>query len=84
MARNDFNNKFGATDQFFGNFEDGRKARSNGGPITETKIPLKSANKNINKKGQPDTQYFSNGGSAKGKMQHEIKKTLDLRSLEQV
>ena len=74
MARNDFNNKFGATDQFFGNFEDGRKARSNGGPITETKIPLKSANKNINKKGQPDTQYFSNGGSAKGKMPARNKK----------
>ena len=74
MSRNDFNNKFGATDQFYGNFKSGRKAKALGGPITETKIPLKAANKNINKKGQPDTKYFSNGGSAKGKMPARNKK----------
>ena len=74
MSRNDFNNKFGATDQFYGNFKSGRKAKALGGPITETKIPLKAANKNINKKGQHDTKYFSNGGSAKGKMPARNKK----------
>ena len=51
-----------------------KKAKALGGPITETKIPLKAANKNINKKGQPDTKYFSNGGSAKGKMPARNKK----------
>ena len=36
-------------------YEDDTVEMADGGPITANKIPLKPANKNINKKGQPDT-----------------------------
>ena len=39
--------------------------KAGGGPITATKIPLKPAVKDINKKGQPYTTMYSLGGIAK-------------------
>ena len=44
-------------------YEDDRVEMADGGPITANKIPLKPVNKNINKKGQPDTTRV---GYAKG------------------
>ena len=44
-------------------YEDDRVEMQDGGPITANKIPLKPVNRNINKKGQPDTTRV---GYAKG------------------
>lgn len=48
-------------------YEDDTVEMADGGPITANKIPLKPANKNINKKGQPDTTMvkMAVGGVAK-------------------
>jgi hypothetical protein len=48
-------------------YEDDKVEMADGGPITANKIPLKPVNKNINKKGQPDTTIvkMAVGGAVK-------------------
>ena len=60
-------------------YEDDRVEMQNGGPITANKIPLKPVNRNINKKGQPDTTRveMALGGAAIRAMKAAAKKITD-------
>ena len=65
-------------------YEDDTVEMADGGPITANKIPLKPANRNINKKGQPDTTRVEMvaGGILKGlklagKLKDYVKKYKD-------
>ena len=60
-------------------YEDDRVEMQDGGPITANKIPLKPVNRNINKKGQPDTTRveMALGGAAIRAMKAAAKKITD-------